>query len=85
MQHPEAAVGGVADLPRGERADVDDQVGAGDAELEVVDEVGAAGQEDGGRLGGDGTDGLGDVPGVRVGERLHRPAPACCTAGTMFS
>jgi hypothetical protein len=82
----EAAVVEVGDLAGGERAHVHDEVRSGHAELEVVDQVGAAAEEDGVRLGGDVAHGLGDAARTGVVERLHAGAPpACCTAGVMFA
>ena len=84
-RRPQPAVGGVGDLPRGQPAHVDDPVGAGHAQFQQVDEVGAAGEEDRVGLGGDGGHGLGGVGRPGEGERLHATPPACCTAGTMLA
>ena len=83
---PQAAVGGVGDLPRGQGADVDEPLGRGDAEPEVVDQVGAAGEEDRGRVAGDVAHGLGDAARAGVGEGLHAcTPPACWMAGTIVA
>ena len=57
-------------------AHVDEAVGAGDAELEVVHEVGAAGQEPRTGVGADQGDGLGGVGGADVVVLLHASLPA---------
>jgi hypothetical protein len=63
-------------------ADVDEEGGFDDAELHVVDEVGAAGEEDGVGTVGDGGDGVLDAGGAVVGEGDHRSA--CWMASTML-
>ena len=63
-------------------ADVDEQGRFGDAELHVVDEVGATGQVDGVGAFGDGGDGVLDAGGAVVGEGVHRAAS--WMAATMF-
>ena len=70
----QGAVGQAFDVGEGEVADVDDESGFGDAELHVVDEVGAAGEEDGVGSVGDGGDGVGHAGGAVVFEGDHRAA-----------
>ena len=81
----QAAVAGAGDFPGGEGPDVDHQRRAGDAEPEVVDQVGPAGQEHRLGIAGDGAHRLVGVgrPGER--ERPHHAPPADRTAGTMFT
>lgn len=55
-------------------ADVDHEGRLEDAELHVVDQVGAAGEEHGVGTVGDGGDRVGDAGGAVVGERDHRAA-----------
>ena len=57
----QGAVGQALDVGEREVADVDDEAGFDDAELHVVDEVGAAGEEDGVGAVGDGGDGVGTL------------------------
>ena len=69
-----SAIGGF-DLGQVQAADVDEQVGGGDTEFHVVDEVGAAGEERGAGTAAQGGDGVGGAGGDVVVERLH-----CCAA-----
>ena len=69
--HPKAAVGQLLDLGERQMADVDDERGLDDAELHVVDEVGAAREEHGVGPVGDGGDGVGDARGAVVVEGDH--------------
>ena len=62
------------DVGEGEVADVDEEAGFDEAELHVVDEVGAAGEEDGVGAVGDGGDGVFDAGGAVVFEGDHRAA-----------
>ena len=71
--HP-AAVGGF-DLGQFQAADVDEQIGGGDTEFHVVDEVGAPGEERGAGMAAQGGDGVGGAGGDVIVERLH-----CCAA-----
>lgn len=68
-------------------SDVDQSAGGDQAELEVVDEVRAAGKEHRPGIGGNGRDRVGGGVGPQVRERLHLGSPACATASmavTMF-
>ncbi|CAM5241236.1 hypothetical protein STENM327S_05266 [Streptomyces tendae] len=67
----QAAVRGLLDAVQGEFSDVDEPGGALDAGLHQVDEVGAAGEEAGVRVGGEQGDGAGDVFGALVSEFPH--------------
>jgi hypothetical protein len=86
---PQAAVRQLGDLPRGELADVDHDVGRRDAELHQVDEVGAAAEER--AVGGTGEQGDRGrrVRRALVAELPHRRTPSAsatsATAGTMLA
>ncbi len=67
----QAAVGGRLDAVQGEFADVDEPGGAFDAGLHQVDEVGAAAEEAGFRVGGEQRHRTGDVVGALVSELPH--------------
>ena len=83
MRRPPSAVSVIS---REVSADVDEPLGRRDAEPEVVDQVGAAGEEDRGRVAGDVAHGLGDAARAGVGEGLHAcTPPACWMAGTIVA
>ena len=79
-----AAAGGFLDALQRQLRDVDQPGRALDIVLHQVDQVGAAGDEFCGRIGGDLADGVGDVAGARVLERDHDRSIACWIAATMF-
>ena len=78
----QAAVGQLLDVRQGQVADVDDQPGLDDAQLHMVDEVGATREEDGVGAVGDRGDGVGDAGGAVVVEGDH--CAAWRMAATMF-
>ena len=78
----QAAVG-LLDPGRQQPGHVHQQVRRLHPEFHQVDQVGAAGEELRVRAAGQ-RDGAGRVGGPDVVERLHRAAPASCTAATMF-
>ena len=80
---PHAAVRQLLDPVERQPADVDQQFGAGDPELHVIDEVGAAAEE--GRIGaaGDRRDRGCGIGGPLIGKGLHDAASRI--AATMFT
>jgi hypothetical protein len=71
---PQAAVASVLDLVERQTRDVDQPRRARDVLLHQVDQIGAAGDEFGGRVGRDPAHRVGDVAGARIFEIVHRPA-----------
>ena len=71
---PQAAARQLLDVGERQVTDVDDERGLDDAELHVVDEVGATGKEDGVGAVGDSGDRVGDAGGAVVIEGDHRAA-----------
>ena len=82
---------GLLNVVQGQTGDVDELRWALDIILHQVEEVGAAGNELGGRIGRDFAHGLGDASGADIGEVHHPgalPGPVCITcsiAATMFT
>ncbi len=81
----QAAVRGLLDAVQREFADVDEAGGALDAGLHQVDQVGAAAEEAGVRVGGEQGHGAGDVVGALVSELPHAAVSFTVSAGVASS
>ena len=81
---PQAAARGLLDLLERQPRDVDQPRGPLDVHLHQVDQIGAAGDEFGRRVGGDLAHRVGDVAGARVLEIDHDCPIACWIAATML-
>ena len=91
---PQASAIGLVDGRQRQPGDIDQPGRPLDIVLHQVDQVGAAGDEPGGRIRPDLTDGLGDIGRAGIGEPVHSAAswwrapscPSTCSmAATMFT